>query len=220
MSGELVIDLAGERVILLPERALFWPRAATLLVADVHIGKAATMRAAALPLPGGTTSGDLARLGAALERTRARRLVVLGDLLHARAGRAPQTLAAVAAWRQEQNALEIELVRGNHDRGAGDPPAEWDIACVDAPRVLPPFVLQHHPAVSADGYALAGHIHPAVQLVGAGRQRVKLACFWFGAQVGVLPAFGGFTGTALVEPQVGDRVFVIADDEVVAVAGT
>ncbi|MCS6939106.1 MAG: DEAD/DEAH box helicase, partial [Roseiflexus sp.] len=69
------------------------------------------------------------------------------------------------------------------------------------------------------GYTLAGHLHPAVRLNGVGRQRVTLPCFWFGAQVGVLPAFGGFTGAALITPEPGDQVFVIADGEVVAVSG-
>jgi hypothetical protein len=35
--------------------------------------------------------------------------------------------------------------------------------------------------------------------------------------VGVLPAFGAFTGTADVQPVPGDRVFVVAGDEVVEV---
>jgi uncharacterized protein len=83
-AADLDIELAGERVVLLPERALLWSRAATLFVADVHVGKAATLRAAAYAIPCGTTTGDLDRLGAAIKRSGARRLVVLGDLLHAR----------------------------------------------------------------------------------------------------------------------------------------
>ncbi len=35
------VDIAGERLVLLPERAAFWERASTLLVADAHWGKAA-----------------------------------------------------------------------------------------------------------------------------------------------------------------------------------
>jgi metallophosphoesterase superfamily enzyme len=118
--GDLRIDLHGESVLLLPERALFWERAATLLAADAHLGKAAAFRAAALPLPGGTTSETLGRLSAALDRTGARRLILLGDFFHARAGRAARTLEAIAAWRRRHAALEVVLVRGNHDRGSGE----------------------------------------------------------------------------------------------------
>jgi hypothetical protein len=34
----------------------------------------------------------------------------------------------------------------------------------------------------------------------------------------VLPAFGAFTGSAVVRPRAGDQVFVVADDEVMRVA--
>jgi uncharacterized protein len=212
---DLTIQLAGETVSLLPERALFWPRRATLFVADPHWGKAASFRAAAVALPGGTTSDDLARLDRALARTGARRLVLLGDLFHARAGKAERTLQAIATWRERNAGLEIALVRGNHDRGAGDPPRELAIACYDEPLVDPPFALRHFPREAEGSYTLAGHLHPGVALTGAGRQRLRLPCFHFGPRVGVLPAFGSFTGSASVRPADDDRVFVIADDEVI-----
>ena len=69
-----------------------------------------------------------------------------------------------------------------------------------------------------DGYVLAGHIHPGVRLHGAGKQSVRLPCFWFGARTAVLPAFGEFTGLASVDVQPGDHVWVIADDEIVDVS--
>jgi DNA ligase-associated metallophosphoesterase len=211
--------VAGEDVLLLPERALFWPRAATLVAADFHWGKAATFRAAGIPIPMGTTGDDLARLDAALLRTCARRLVVLGDLFHARAGRiATRTLAELRRWREDRAELEILLVRGNHDRHAGDPPEDLRINCVNAPAFVPPFVLRHEPAVSADGYTLAGHVHPGVVLTGPGLQRERLPCFWVTPRTAVLPAFGSFTGFGPVFPEPTDRIFVIAGDEVLAVS--
>ena len=213
---DVTIELAGEEVLLLPERALFWPRMATLFVADTHWGKAATFRAAGIALPGGTTTDDLARLGRVVQRTGVQRLVLLGDLLHAKAGRAWQTLEAVTSWRAEWPEVEVLLVRGNHDWHAGDPPQEWGFAVVDAPHAMSPFVLLHQPNEQSDGYALAGHLHPGARLQGQGRQRLQLPCFWFGARVGVLPSFGSFTGMAVVTPAPGDRVYVIAEDAVLA----
>jgi len=141
---ELEVRLAGEAVRLLPERALFWPRTATLIVADLHWGKGATFRAAGIPIPMGSTRDDLARLDTALLRTAANRLVVLGDLFHARAGRiATRTIAELRHWRGLRSGLEIMLVRGNHDRHAGDPPDDLGINCVNAPALVPPFSLRH-----------------------------------------------------------------------------
>jgi DNA ligase-associated metallophosphoesterase len=217
VSADETIVVADENLTLLPERALHWPRREMLIVADLHWGKSATFRAAGLAIPEGSLADDLARLDRALTHTGARRLVLLGDLLHARAGRAETVLEQIGSWRARWPDLNILLVRGNHDRGAGDPPPEWGFGCVDEPFALAPFVLRHHPKEAPDGYVLAGHLHPAVRLRGAGRQQVRLACFWFGARMGVLPAFGGFTGSALVTPAADDRVFALTGDQVLAV---
>lgn len=207
--------VAGESLILLPERAALWRE--TLLVADPHFGKAATFRALGVPVPHGTTGENLARLDEILNRTAARRIVFLGDFLHAPEGRAPRTLDAVSEWRARHASVEMLLVRGNHDVRAGDPPKEFDMRCVSAPHEELPFVLDHHPREHDAGYVLAGHLHPGARLAGAGRARAWLPCFWFGTRVGVLPAFGEFTGLGEISPAPGDRVFVVADDEVVEV---
>jgi DNA ligase-associated metallophosphoesterase len=216
--SDVLLTLAGEDVRLLPERALFWQRACTLVVADVHWGKAATFRAAGIPIPGGTTGEDLARLDSALYRTGARRLVVLGDLFHAKAGRvATRTLAALRQWRERCSRLEIQLVRGNHDRHAGDPPDDLRINCVNAPAFLPPFVLRHEPRESTEGYTLAGHLHPGLVVSGPALQRERLPCFLLRPALAVLPAFGSFTGMASVIPTPGDHAFVVADGEVLEI---
>jgi DNA ligase-associated metallophosphoesterase len=210
-------DVAGERLELLAERAAYWPRGRALFVADFHLGKAATFRRAGIPLPAGTTSENLDRLDRAVARTRAAQVIFLGDFLHAKDGRAPRTLEKFSEWRGTRGNLELTLVRGNHDARAGDPPESFGIRCIDAGSAFGPFVLNHEPGAVRGGYALAGHIHPAVRLRGEG-DSLRLPCFWFGARYGVLPAFGAFTGTAEVRPRAGDQVFVIADEEVIPVA--
>ena len=217
-TGDLEIELCGERLVLLPERAAFRPAERTLLVADPHFGKAAAFRALGVPVPGGTTAENLERLTRLVARTGAERMVFLGDFFHARSGRAPRTLDALAAWRAAHSALDLLLVRGNHDRHAGDPPPGLDIACVDGPFPAPPYAYAHHPEPAPACYVLAGHVHPSVTLRGAGRQRARLPCFHLGPRVGILPAFGGFTGTADVPVAPGDRVYVAAAGEVVAAA--
>ena len=213
-GGESVAEIAGERLVLLPERAAYWERARTLLVADPHFGKAATFRAAGIPVPRGTTTASLARLDSALSRTGAQRIVFLGDFLHAREGREAETTRVVGEWRSRHAAIEMLLVRGNHDARAGDPGPEIDIACADGPVVEAPFVFTHKPAVSAAGYVLSGHVHPGARLTGPGLERAWLPCFWFGPRTGVLPAFGEFTGLGDITVELSDRVWVVADGSV------
>lgn len=210
-----VADIAGERITLLAERAAYWERTRTLLVADPHFGKAAAFRAAGVPVPRGTTTGSLTRLDAALARTGATRVVFLGDFLHAREGREPETIRVVREWRRRHEWADMVLVRGNHDARAGDPGPEVDIRCVDPPLLDAPFVFTHKPAVSDDGYVICGHVHPAARLTGIGRESIRLPCFWARPRTMVLPAFGEFTGVAEVEVEPGDRVWVIADGSVV-----
>ena len=208
----LEIEVEGERIVLFPERAAYWIGTRTLLVADPHFGKAATFRSSGIPVPRGTTADALARLDALLQRADVQRILFLGDFLHARRGRSEHTLGAVAHWRAAHRDIAMTIIRGNHDHEAGDVSG---IDGVDAPLIEPPFVFTHVPAAIIDGYVIAGHLHPGADLVGTGRQHVRLPCFWFGARTAVLPAFGDFTGLWPVSPVSGDRVFVIGGGEIV-----
>ena len=210
--------LAGGRPLtLLAERAAFLASSRTLLVADAHIGKAVTFRALGVPVPRGTTGETLAALSALVDRTAARRIVFLGDFLHSARAHATATIAAVADWRARHRSLDLVLVRGNHDDRAGDPPADLGFHVVDEPLAVGGLALCHHPQPHDGFYSLAGHLHPCVTLGGRAFDTLRLPCFHFGARVGVLPAFGSFTGMHPIRADVGDRVFAIADDQVAEV---
>lgn len=214
-AGALAVEVAGETVVLLPERALWIPAHHVVVVADLHWGKAATFRAAHVPVPTGTTARDLTRLSKVLSDTGAKHLAILGDLLHAKAGRHDETLATIAGWRATHAALQITLVRGNHDRHAGDPPATLRIDCQDDPWRLGPLVGVHEPVPVDSGYVLAGHLHPNVTVHGRGRSHVRLPAFVFGATIGILPAFSAFTGGGMYVRQAGDTLYGIASGEVI-----
>ncbi|MBC8087865.1 MAG: ligase-associated DNA damage response endonuclease PdeM [Phycisphaerae bacterium] len=209
------LNVAGEQLFLSAHHALFIPRFSTLVVADLHWGKAATFRATGVPLPPGVTASDLERLTQVLTETSAERLLIVGDLLHARAGRHERTLNAIAEWRAQHQSLQMVLVRGNHDAHAGDPPSALNIECVDGPLLVGAFACQHHPNKHATHYVLAGHLHPHVRLHGRGRQNVRLPCFAFCDRGAVLPAFTAFTGGGAYTPSSGDRIFAIADGEII-----
>lgn len=214
--------VAGQTLHLLHERAAYWVERRMLLVADAHFGKAATFRARGVPVPHGTTADNLSRLDALIATWQAEHIVFLGDFLHARESQAQPTIASLAEWRARHGDVAMTLVRGNHDARAGDPPAHLGIAVVDESWTVGPFSMRHHPEPCDRGYVLAGHLHPGYRLAGRAGYGVRLPCFWFGGEagsrVGVLPAFGAFTGTWIVDAQPDDRLFVVAPDAVHAVA--
>lgn len=248
-ARDTAVELAGVPLRLCPERAAWWcddpaaPRGGVVLIADPHLGKADLFRRHGIPVPHAAAEADLRCLSALIERTGSQRLVVLGDLLHSRPEAADATASAFAAWRRRHGNLEITLVRGNHDRCAGPVPAEWAVAALEEPAVLPglPLVLRHHPTTDPRGPVVCGHVHPAVTLRGATPEAsVRLPCFHWrgggsdedggesggkgggkggverGAGSGrlILPAFGGFTGTHRVEFEAGDRCFAVTESSV------
>jgi DNA ligase-associated metallophosphoesterase len=214
------IVVVGETLQLLAERAVFWPRRRALFIADLHIGKTAAFRTFGLAVPEGGLADDLSRLAQAIARVGARRVIFLGDLLHAAQGVTAQVIAQVAAWRRGHADCQFIVVRGNHDRRAGDPPPEWTMECADEPYREGPFVLRHAPGLSDDGYVLAGHLHPAVSLRGRGKLRARLPCFVVSPRLMILPAFGGFTGAAVIRPGAGERIYAIADQAVIPINGS
>ena len=215
--------VAGEDVLLYAERALYWPAGRTLFVADVHLGKTAAFRSGGVALPGGATAANLATLSALVNVTGCEALVVLGDLIHAASGRTAALDRAVGHWRATHAELAITLVRCNHDSHSGDPPAAWRVDVVGGPEPAPPFLLCHEPPDAAAGglfgYALAGHVHPAVHISGAGLQSERLPCFVLGRHRAILPAFGRFTGSTAQRWARDDTIVAIAGERLFVLPG-
>ena len=208
------LTVGGQVLMLMPEKCVLLPESDTLLVADLHIGKALSFRALGVPVPGGTTGETLALLASLVRRLAVRRIVFLGDFLHSARAHAPATMAAVAQWRAEHAGLELTLVRGNHDDRAGDPPAHLGIEPVDEPLMQGGLALCHHPRPQPGAYVLAGHLHPCVSVGGRAHDWLRLPCFWFTQQFGVLPAFGAFTGMLAIRTARGERVFAATPQQV------
>ena len=205
------VELEGESVVLLAERALYWPRHRRLVIADLHLGKADVFRRAGIALPRGGTTHDLLRLERLVEATGADELFVLGDLLH---GPVPPAAwrETFASWRERNARVRVAVVAGNHDRelaGAG-----LDVEIVPAVADAPPFLLAHHPRARAGRTTLCGHLHPVLTLPGIRR---RWPCFWLRRGLVVLPAFSAFTGGLPVELGEGERAAVCAGGEIILV---
>lgn len=202
---------------LLPQRAVWRDDSRTLFVADVHLGKAAAFRAVGLPVPAGTTRENLVRLDAIIAAFRPRRLIVLGDLFHARAAYRGATWHEVAAWRATRAGLAVTLVIGNHDAGAGAPPASLGLELVEEPFSLDGLQLRHQPRDDdGDGPpTLAGHLHPAARLSGPAHDSLRLPCFVMRGRQLILPAFGEFTGGSLATADAETALCLVAGDRLV-----
>ncbi len=217
------ITLAGATLLLHPFRAALWEQEQTMLLADLHLGKARHFRKAGLPVPQEVSDASQDRLCSLLIDLRPRRVVFLGDLFHSAYNRDWGELAEIIAMFRE---VEFCLVPGNHDILKPDDYLEAGLRLLPSAWPEGPFLFSHHPVLPEEDpleergstlYNIAGHIHPSVTLRGKGRQARRLPCFFFGERQGILPAFGGFTGHARVRASAKDRVFVIGDGVVLEV---
>ena len=213
-AGDIIHILCGQTMRLMPERCLCWHEEQALLLADLHLGKEATFRAAGIPLPEGPSIDTLKRLSAAVAQTGARRLLILGDLFHG--NNAIASMGPIMdTWRKD-HPLPIELITGSHDRWSGELPEEWQISVHPEFLHVNPFILRHYPENDSLFYTLSGHLHPGILIKDNSRaDSLRLPCFQFGNKSALLPAFGTFTGLTVITRQPGDACYAIADDMVV-----
>lgn len=202
---EMTLDIAGEPMVLNSDRAIWWPAARRLLLADVHFGKGSVLRQSGIALPSGQTQADLARLDQLIERYHPSELIVLGDLVHGRSSIEAPWVAQVRGWRERHAGIAMRLVAGNHDRHFDARGLGFEV--IDDDYLLAPFVLRHDPSISQHGYVLAGHVHPGIS-VRDGWRRHRLPAFRFTPDTGTLPAFGSLTG--LHEQRIGAAERIVA----------
>lgn len=206
------VRIANEELIVWPQRALFWPAKSILLLADLHLGKINHFRRSGVPVPTKANEKNIEVLVEILQLTKPERVIFLGDLFHSHYNEEWEVFGQLI---KHFSAVSFELVQGNHDILSAHQYRKYKIV-VHQELVLEPFLLTHHPIENYQGdlYNLAGHVHPGAQLVGKGKQRMTLPCFYFGEQQGLLPAFGAFTGLARITPRKNDKVFIIVEDKI------
>jgi DNA ligase-associated metallophosphoesterase len=212
----ITLNLQGEQLTLHPYRAIYWQKHKALLLADLHLGKGAHFRKEGIPIPVQAGQVDFDKLIALLLDFQPERTLFLGDLFHSVYN---PTWEEFGQLVNQFGDIHFELIAGNHDILSPHQYEKFQVKVHAEPYPMGPFLLSHHPmeSVPEDRYNLAGHIHPGIRLSGLGRQRLRLPCFWFGKEQGLLPAFGSLTGTAPIEALAEDQVFVVTDEAVIEV---
>jgi uncharacterized protein len=210
------VRLGGEALLLHAERAVIWQANATLIVADVHLGKEGVFAAHGVAVPRGPSACDLQRLGQLVAAYACTRVLVLGDLFHGHAGVDDLLLRDLAAWREARPGVALLAIAGNHDtqatRRRSQALVQW---CEDGVQERS-LAFRHVPGHAADVYSLAGHVHPTCRISGHGRDLLRLPVFWQQAGCLVLPAFGSFTGGCNIRAAAGERLYAAGPGAVVA----
>lgn len=207
--------VAGQELLLSPERCLFWPAQQSLLLADLHLAKTGHFRKAGIAIPQQVYQQDLHRLVSQIQFFKPQRLLILGDMVHSHANR---ELDWFARWRKDFSQLAITLVLGNHDILQEDWYAQNEIDVVKGQYTIEPFAMihdiEHHNPESDTTYTFCGHFHPAVAIKSNSRQSLRLPCFYFGKHYAVMPAFSNFSGYHSIKPRRNEKVFAIVQEGV------
>lgn len=203
----------GSEFLLHPLRFLYWPLKKTLICADLHIGKGGHFRKHGIAIPQMANKNNFWNLSVVFDAFQPHTLVVVGDMVHSTEN---SEWDEFTDFLDNYPSIRRMLVKGNHEIYEDEMYLKMGFE-VCRQLYLDDFVLTHEEMdnLPEGKYNLCGHIHPAVRLVGHGRQSVRAACFYFGKKLGYLPACGEFTGTSMIRPQEGDQVFVIANNRII-----
>lgn len=210
--GRTELKVKDSPLWLLPEKAVFMPETATLLVADTHFGKSLTFQTRGIALPFQTELDDVLKIRSLQKELKAQRLIVLGDILHASS--ATDFLSLTPLFSSLAEPFEtVEFVLGNHDKGLQPQYFhQFNNIYLKEDMVEGAFCFSHFPQTS-DKFVFSGHIHPKF-LLRAGRQTLNLPIFWLKEEGLILPSFGATTGGYNIQKKAHDRIFAVAEDSV------
>lgn len=209
----LAIQIKNQTFILHPSSVAFWEEKDMLLISDVHLGKVSHFRKFGAAVPQKAVQKNFDVITSTIQFFNPKKVCFLGDLFHSALNKEWQLFEN---WVSKQSA-ELILVEGNHDIIS---PLKYEKLGVKvvSELLLDGFLLTHHPEEREGLFNFSGHIHPAIRLHGAGRQTLRLPCFFKSKNQMIFPAFGEFTGSHTLKPTKKDEVFAITEDSVFQVA--
>jgi len=207
LSETVTLQFGDQPLLLLKEKALFLPLSNTLVLADVHLGKIEHLRKNGFALPFAVRKDYLA-MNTLIERHQPEKIVFLGDLFHSRPN---QSVKDFIQWRTAHASVQMILAEGNHDRFHKTLAQHCDIHI--HPVYLDNGIRFLHDCADSHGQpTLSGHLHPGVQLRGAGKQQLILPCFYQHKNHLILPAFGQSTGLSVLQPVQGSSIHIITEE--------
>jgi uncharacterized protein len=214
MQSPLLHTIHNNSFWVSPERCLYWEEENTLIVADMHLGKTGHFRKSGIAVPQSIYKADLQRLIAQLYFFKVDRLIIVGDLTHSTVNK---ELDLFKKWRKDFSLLHIDLVKGNHDILNDNWYEEARIEVRSGQWTTGKFLFVHDHSdhkMSSGSYTFSGHVHPGISIKGQGRQSLRFPCFYFANDFCILPAFSRFTGTYRVQPEKGECVYAIVENNI------
>jgi len=206
----------GFTLELLTERVLWINEVKSLLIADLHFGKAAHFRKSGIPIPEPVHYFDLERLNFLHQKLQPVHTYFLGDLFHSDWNEQWEILNS---FLEKFIGTQFHLIKGNHDVLSSKAYGQSILRIHEKPLKIGRLILSHEPMeLVEEGFLnVCGHIHPGILLRGKARQAVRIPCFHLSGQRLTLPSFGNFTGSISLKPKPGDLIWGISGEKIIPV---
>lgn len=187
---EQEITWAQHTLILTNKKAIYWPAQKTLILSDLHLGKAAHFRRNGIPIPSQIHQRDLDVLEKLLLHYAVKKVIVVGDLIHAHQN---GEVLDFKNFLQQFSEIEFILIKGNHDRIADRKILDLGMKAIYNTFNIDGIEFVHEPEKCAD-YQISGHIHPGVTVRLPTNKHFRLPSYVVSESMIILPAFSQFTG--------------------------
>lgn len=213
------LEIIKEEIHLLPEKAFFWPKEEMIGLSDVHLGKAESLQDYGIPVPSGSHLEDLTTIGKLIERTKANKVFILGDLIHQKNSWTTNIVSDLTSFFKNYKKINWTLLIGNHEKGSIEYLKQFPIQLIENDFEYFPFLLTHGHNNSEKKkhlFRIQGHVHPVIQ-IRDGSTKLRLPCFVLEKNSLTLPSFGTLTGGFEVAKTKGRRMFATTNESVLEI---
>lgn len=204
---KIIKKIRNQTLIFDYRKLVFWVEESILMLSDLHIGKVIHFNKNGISIPKDISFKNLKILKSGIEDYQPKDVLFLGDLFHS---------SYNSEWDEwidffNNSKLRFTLILGNHDQ------IQFNIDNLNILNKLTkePFYFTHIPTSKSSNFNISGHIHPAFKIRGKARQTIKLPCYYLSHNQLILPSFGQFTGSHIIDfHSIRDEILVVSKNQI------
>ena len=204
---KIIKKIRNQTLIFDYRKLVFWVEESILILSDLHIGKVIHFNKNGISIPKDISFKNLKILKSGIEDYQPKDVLFLGDLFHS---------SYNSEWDEwidffNNSKLRFTLILGNHDQ------IQFNIDNLNILNKLTkePFYFTHIPTSKSSNFNISGHIHPAFKIRGKARQTIKLPCYYLSHNQLILPSFGQFTGSHIIDfHSIRDEILVVSKNQI------
>ena len=204
---KIIKKIRNQTLIFDYRKLVFWVEESILMLSDLHIGKVIHFNKNGISIPKDISFKNLKILKSGIEDYQPKDVLFLGDLFHS---------SYNSEWDEwidffNNSKLRFTLILGNHDQ------IQFNIDNLNILNKLTkePFYFTHIPTSKSSNFNISGHIHPAFKIRGKARQAIKLPCYYLSHNQLILPSFGQFTGSHIIDfHSIRDEILVVSKNQI------